>query len=129
MCLCFFVSSRRRHTRCALVTGVQTCALPILFLIMSGYILVQFRPLRVDHHGWQIFLAMLVMAQALPPASWRAGLLGGLFAAALPAVSIEGLPVVALFAGLAALRRALHGQHEDRGRRAGCLDRTSIVSG
>src|SRR3546814_4819367 len=27
----FFVSSRRRHTRCALVTGVQTCALPILF--------------------------------------------------------------------------------------------------
>src|SRR3546814_5265473 len=26
--VCFF-SSRRRHTRCALVTGVQTCALPI----------------------------------------------------------------------------------------------------
>src|SRR3546814_5694657 len=28
----FFFSSRRRHTRCALVTGVQTCALPILEL-------------------------------------------------------------------------------------------------
>src|SRR3546814_3632950 len=28
--VCFFFSSRRRHTRCALVTGVQTCALPIL---------------------------------------------------------------------------------------------------
>src|SRR3546814_3440879 len=28
MCI-FFFSSRRRHTRCALVTGVQTCALPI----------------------------------------------------------------------------------------------------
>src|SRR3546814_8785819 len=27
--VCFFFSSRRRHTRCALVTGVQTCALPI----------------------------------------------------------------------------------------------------
>src|SRR3546814_5059785 len=27
----FFFSSRRRHTRCALVTGVQTCALPICF--------------------------------------------------------------------------------------------------
>src|SRR3546814_8780415 len=25
----FVCSSRRRHTRCALVTGVQTCALPI----------------------------------------------------------------------------------------------------
>src|SRR3546814_9668281 len=29
MCFVFFFSSRRRHTRCALVTGVQTCALPI----------------------------------------------------------------------------------------------------
>src|SRR3546814_11747475 len=27
----FFLSSRRRHTRCALVTGVQTCALPIYY--------------------------------------------------------------------------------------------------
>src|SRR3546814_6319889 len=29
----FFFSSRRRHTRCALVTGVQTCALPIYDLL------------------------------------------------------------------------------------------------
>src|SRR3546814_4053139 len=32
MCLLIFLcfcSSRRRHTSCALVTGVQTCALPI----------------------------------------------------------------------------------------------------
>src|SRR3546814_10581427 len=28
-CRYCFLSSRRRHTRCALVTGVQTCALPI----------------------------------------------------------------------------------------------------
>src|SRR3546814_948234 len=36
--LCFFVfffSSRRRHTRCALVTGVQTCALPILIGVVA----------------------------------------------------------------------------------------------
>src|SRR3546814_4682688 len=32
---CFFFSSRRRHTRCALVTGVQTCALPISYT--AGY--------------------------------------------------------------------------------------------
>src|SRR3546814_3849293 len=33
VCVCFFFfSSRRRHTRCALVTGVQTCALPICWL-------------------------------------------------------------------------------------------------
>src|SRR3546814_5556520 len=33
--LCFVFSSRRRHTRCALVTGVQTCALPILAQVHS----------------------------------------------------------------------------------------------
>src|SRR3546814_6816650 len=32
MCFFFFFSSRRRHTGCALVTGVQTCALPISVL-------------------------------------------------------------------------------------------------
>src|SRR3546814_10795047 len=31
----FFFSSRRRHTRCVLVTGVQTCALPISIVIIS----------------------------------------------------------------------------------------------
>src|SRR3546814_2392030 len=49
-CLCgyvvFFFSRRRRHTRCALVTGVQTCALPIsIFLPLVtelGYDLVWF---------------------------------------------------------------------------------------
>src|SRR3546814_5267505 len=67
----FFFSSRRRHTRCALVTGVQTCALPIcktagpfrrkgLSDLMAGLMLVPlFRRLahwinslfaRSDHH-------------------------------------------------------------------------------
>src|SRR3546814_16761634 len=40
--ICFFFSSRRRHTRCALVTGVQTCALPI-------YIAT-----RTYNHGWRL---------------------------------------------------------------------------
>src|SRR3546814_10444959 len=34
--LFFFFSSRRRHTRCALVTGVQTCALPISYYKSAG---------------------------------------------------------------------------------------------
>src|SRR3546814_4910585 len=34
----FFFSSRRRHTRCALVTGVQTCALPIY--VIQGPVVV-----------------------------------------------------------------------------------------
>src|SRR3546814_9649264 len=33
----FFFSSRRRHTRCALVTGVQTCALPISHMTRDDF--------------------------------------------------------------------------------------------
>src|SRR3546814_10925072 len=41
-----FFSSRRRHTRCALVTGVQTCALPIFrsLSIMLDYDVSSFDP-------------------------------------------------------------------------------------
>src|SRR3546814_17050026 len=44
----FFFSSRRRHTRCALVTGVQTCALPICLpfrLPLSGSRMAKLAPL------------------------------------------------------------------------------------
>src|SRR3546814_4644856 len=42
----FFLSSRRRHTRCALVTGVQTCALPIF--IKTVFQIVGRRCLETD---------------------------------------------------------------------------------
>src|SRR3546814_3092765 len=46
MCVCvlllFFFSSRRRHTRCALVTGVQTCALPISLEQLAEYPIVTY---------------------------------------------------------------------------------------
>src|SRR3546814_6272582 len=40
MFVVFFFSSRRRHTRCALVTGVQTCALPILDAYSAGNVTI-----------------------------------------------------------------------------------------
>src|SRR3546814_10433575 len=42
----FFFSSRRRHTRCALVTGVQTCALPI-YIVAKARLEVKPRADRV----------------------------------------------------------------------------------
>src|SRR3546814_1503303 len=53
---CFFFSSRRRHTRCALVTGVQTCALPIYELGLK---------LPVDLSGPVVVLGMAETATAL----------------------------------------------------------------
>src|SRR3546814_1888619 len=38
ICVCVFFSSRRRHTRCALVTGVQTCALPICIVTKNALV-------------------------------------------------------------------------------------------
>src|SRR3546814_4826586 len=42
----FFFSSRRRHTRCALVTGVQTCALPIYGAERRRLRVVKYRGVR-----------------------------------------------------------------------------------
>src|SRR3546814_3595812 len=46
--LYFFFSSRRRHTRCALVTGVQTCALPIWRVRRDVCIMANDYLLRLD---------------------------------------------------------------------------------
>src|SRR3546814_6568580 len=53
--ICFFFSSRRRHTRCALVTGVQTCALPILQSSCEindavAEVFPEDRTFRIDHY-------------------------------------------------------------------------------
>src|SRR3546814_9305266 len=48
VCIFFFFSSRRRHTRCALVTGVQTCALPI------SNINEDFNKNTAEKSGWKI---------------------------------------------------------------------------
>src|SRR3546814_6154828 len=51
----FFFSSRRRHTRCALVTGVQTCALPISRIGILNFININNEtadaPLLQDEYG------------------------------------------------------------------------------
>src|SRR3546814_947009 len=47
-CVCFFFSSRRRHTRCALVTGVQTCALPIFVHCMFAKMVEIFEHLALN---------------------------------------------------------------------------------
>src|SRR3546814_10784125 len=65
----FFFSSRRRHTRCALVTGVQTCALPILWLFAKIFFFFfafswvkatvpRYRYDQLMRLGWKIFLPM-----------------------------------------------------------------------
>src|SRR3546814_8632841 len=51
--LVFFFSSRIRHTSCALVTGVQTCALPICPSVGGGRIIVPARAVNHRRHGFR----------------------------------------------------------------------------
>src|SRR3546814_11512238 len=51
----FFFSSRRRHTRCALVTGVQTCALPISPYLLEVFAVGQPLEVRGPVGGWFVW--------------------------------------------------------------------------
>src|SRR3546814_2507002 len=55
----FFFSSRRRHTRCALVTGVQTCALPIYAGSVTGAYAAAGR-------AWRRFIIRTTAFRAMP---------------------------------------------------------------
>src|SRR3546814_2136430 len=64
----FFFSSRRRHTRCALVTGVQTCALPISFeLTAKRYLNDEWVPIRLRNETWDGWIACEVGRESLKP--------------------------------------------------------------
>src|SRR3546814_21001291 len=61
----FFFSSRRRHTRCALVTGVQTCALPICYYLAHPLEILYLWEGGMSFHGGLIgvILVMLLFAR------------------------------------------------------------------
>src|SRR3546814_4437898 len=76
--LFFFFSSRRRHTRCALVTGVQACALPISALpsdhlavnrIVDGEGRSWLGRLVFDDHVLRLFSALGIDRKETLPAS------------------------------------------------------------
>src|SRR3546814_6988807 len=62
----FFFSSRRRHTRCALVTGVQTCALPICWRYENGWIRRKYKT-----HSWKGTLMVINTVGHLAEAAWH----------------------------------------------------------
>src|SRR3546814_3204997 len=68
LCSCFFFfSSRRRHTSCALVTGVQTCALPICPVI-GTFLSVLATFLLLSMNGHLMLITFIVKSyEAMPP--------------------------------------------------------------
>ena len=64
---------------------------------------MQLRPLRIDHHGWQIVAALVAVNGLLARSPRRGALVTGLALAVGLSISVEGLPLAAAFAGIAAL--------------------------
>lgn len=80
--------------------GIFAC----LVLALAVPVMHQLRPMRIDHHGWQIVLALIALNAAFAESPRRGGTIAGLALAMWLAISIEGLPLAAAFMGLFALR-------------------------
>src|SRR3546814_5866201 len=74
--MCFFFSSRRRHTRCALLTGVQTCALPISSVEYTPLSSRRLSPGSIGISAWR-YLATIVPASRKRPTLERQDLQTG----------------------------------------------------
>ncbi|MBB3695088.1 hypothetical protein [Sphingomonas sp. BK580] len=75
----------------------------VLLVALASPLLFQLRPLRIDHHGWQVAAALAAAAALLAPPTRRTGALAGAALAVLLTISLEGLPIAAATAGIAAL--------------------------
>ena len=62
--------------------------------------LKQMRPMRIDHHGWQIVMALTGLLAALDPRPRRSGIIAGAAMAVWMNISMEGLPFAAAFGAL-----------------------------
>jgi hypothetical protein len=60
-------------------------------------IVAQIRPMRVDHHGWQIVLALTALWTMCWPEKRRGGIALGMALALWLSISLEGLPISAAF--------------------------------
>lgn len=67
-------------------------------------VVAQLRPMRIDHHGWQIVLALMVLWTMFWPDKRRAGQVMGLSLALWLSISLEGLPLAVAFIALLSFR-------------------------
>ena len=102
---CFFFSSRRRHTRCADVTGVQTCALPISGAASPPVIYASYQSFtshsdadHIDGAFWEICVHSL---SSMAETSWMVSELDDKLSTSdiKPASEVTGIPLTKNEAG------------------------------
>lgn len=82
----------------------EVVGIACLISSVSSPVLFQFTAMRIDHHAWQIVLAMAAACCLTARDAWRGGLGIGVLLAILMSISIEGLPLATVFLGICALR-------------------------
>ena len=74
------------------------------FIMMMGYALIyQLSPMRIDHHGWQVVAALGGLAGYMMYREALGGWIAGISISLGLAISIEGMPLAAAFAAVAAV--------------------------
>ena len=74
---------------------------------LCAEVLHQLQPMRIDHHGWQMAMALLTAYAVVDTPSRKSGWLAGLAIAIWITISLEGLPMIAAILALVALKWAL----------------------
>ena len=92
--------ARFAHRMFGIKVGLFAC----LVLALSVPVLHQLRPLRIDHHGWQIVMALIALNAVFAANPRKGGVITGLALAFWLTISIEGLPLTGAVMGLFALR-------------------------
>jgi hypothetical protein len=75
-----------------------------LITLSSGALLIQLRPMRIDHHGWQLAMAVLALSTIFWSDVRKAGVVLGIALAVWLHISLEGAPMTAAFFLLLGLR-------------------------
>lgn len=97
---------------------IRLCAGRITFVVLGmvmvatlPFVLLQFVPLRIDHHGWQIALVLVLLRLALAEPRRAVALSSGAVTALLLSISLEGLPMAVLFAAIWAMHYLADGKY------------------
>lgn len=85
------------------LAGTESAHMAGFVIPLSIPLLYQLRPMRIDHHGWQIALALAATTLLLGRPTLKNGLAAGLALAALVTISLEGLPIAVIIVAVAVL--------------------------
>ncbi|MGB3754304.1 MAG: hypothetical protein WA954_10455 [Parerythrobacter sp.] len=83
---------------------LEVATMACLALAFLAPLVVQLQPMRIDHHGWQVLSVAIALSAAFDTKAWRGGQIAGLAMAVGANISLETIPMAAVFGAVFALR-------------------------